>query len=457
VLLPASAPASTPAAIPTVSTPTVAPQKIAPQTVAASSPTPESARRVDAAQGGPLLLLALGVDGEGRVVQRVVESTGLIVERTIDPATGNVLERRPVGSVMGLALTSQRPDSLGNVLRVVRDVTGGLVELTIGQGGVLTRMRTLRLGSIGVATAQGDRATQVVPAPLAAPPAVHALVPSPMPSAVAGAPPTAPPVARVAPVTPVTPLTSPAGVAAAIDSASAPPPLFLGEYTNERGHLVQRFVEASGNITERYLNAAGQLVVRKRAANARLLPLVREYVSGDGEFVRIVRDPLGALLELTFARDGKLARLEMLRPGTIQPSAAPAADRSTVRERAPSIAARAAPSGAPASSPGPAATVTAPPVAAVLSQHADALGQLAQRVVDTDGKIVERTLDAAGKVLQRREVGSILQLRVVSRIPQSDGRIFLIARDLTGALLEVVLGPDRRVTAVRPLDPASSP
>jgi hypothetical protein len=52
-------------------------------------------------------------------------------------------------------------------------------------------------------------------------------------------------------------------------------------------------------------------------------------------------------------------------------------------------------------------------------------------------------------VLSQRDAGSLLQLRVVSQMPQADGRLLLIARDVSGALLEVMLGADRRVVSVK--------
>ena len=55
-------------------------------------------------------------------------------------------------------------------------------------------------------------------------------------------------------------------------------------------------------------------------------------------------------------------------------------------------------------------------------------------------------------MLKQTEVGNLLQLRVMTQIPQGDGTTLLIARDVTGALLEILLGADRKVTSVRRMD-----
>jgi hypothetical protein len=413
-------------------------------------------------QGTQLLLVAVGVRADGNIIQRVVDPAGTLFERVINPITGQVLSKTPIGEVLRLGLVRQAVDSVGNMLRVVQDVTGGLVELTLNQG-VLTRMRVLKLGSAIVSALVPNEPASSSPvvgstsAPLAAvmhspgvvaPGVVATNNPVPVITSSPG------PVATNAPVGAVISPTADDEVETpAPASPDNLPTLLLGQYVNDRGRLVQRYVDAKGNITERYLNAAGQLIVNKRAANARRLPVLREYATSAGQFVRVVRDELGALLELTFRQDGKLAQVRVLArqapgvPQQVARTASPASSRG-VPPVAP-VTPVTPLAGTPAASPTAGLTAPVGSVIVVIAQTVNSLGQVVQRVIDASGKIVERTLDAAGNTIAQRDAGSLLQLRVMSQIPQNDGRVLLIARDVTGTLLEVVLGTDRRVVSVR--------
>ncbi|HJU69022.1 MAG TPA: hypothetical protein VJ650_12360 [Gemmatimonadaceae bacterium] len=427
---PAPVPASgvtPPAVTPAAMTPAVTPAAVTPTALTPSAPVPMAPAQLSDAveQGTKLLLVAVGVRPDGNIVQRVVDPAGTLFERLIDPISGQVLSKTPIGNILKLGLVNQRVDSIGNIVRVVQDVSGGLVELTMSQAGVLTRMRVVKLGSAILSAV-----TQPITSALGA---ANQLVNNSSAGSVLTSPPEEDAEEAPAPVS---------------DSL---PTLLLGQFLNERGRLVQRFVDVRGNITERYLNAAGQLIVKKRASNARRLPPLREYSTATGEFVRVVRDDLGALLELTFGRDGKLGQVRIL---ARDPAAAsqPVPRQTTTTARPPAV-----PPVTPVTPVTPLAAAAAPapfagPVAGVvlvIAQTANAAGQVVQRIVDTGGKIVERTIDASGNAIAQREVGSLLQLRLVSQIPQGDGRLLLIARDVTGTLLEITLGTDRRVQTVR--------
>ena len=425
------------------------------------------------AQGTQLLLVAIGVQPDGNIIQRVVDPAGTLVERVINPISGQVLSKTPIGEVLRLGLVRQAVDSAGNMLRVVQDVSGGLVELTLNQG-ILTRMRVVKLGSaivsglvpneppsrspVPVATNSGVPVATNSGVPVATnagvPVATNSGVPVAMSSGVPVITSSPGPVATNSPVgTLIAPLPDDDIEKAAPAAVDSVPTLLLGQFLNERGRLVQRFVDVKGNITERYLNAAGQLVVNKRAANARRLPVLREYSTSAGHFVRVVRDELGALLELTFRQDGKLAQVRVL--ARQPPGAAPAVARtaSAARSNGVSPVTPVTPvtplMSTPTSQQTAGLTAPAAGIIVVIAQTVNAVGQTVQRVVDASGKIVERTLDAAGNTIAQRDAGSLLQLRVMSQIPQGDGRLLLIARDVTGTLLEVVLGTDRRVVSVR--------
>jgi hypothetical protein len=207
---------------------------------------------------------------------------------------------------------------------------------------------------------------------------------------------------------------------AIVDPDTTKPLLLLAQRVNDRGQIVLRVVDLDGKITERSLNAAGQLVVKKGAANARLLPLMREYIDSKGQYVRLVRDTFGAMLELDFTSQGKLFRVRVLnRPDADVTGAAAAAAM----------------------------------LPSAVAQTVNSVGQIVQHVVLTSGAIVERVLDATGRPLQQREVGSVLKLPALLALAQADGRLVVVARDPTGVLLEIVMrAADRSLLALRTID-----
>jgi hypothetical protein len=205
-----------------------------------------------------------------------------------------------------------------------------------------------------------------------------------------------------------------------VDPDTTKPLLLLSQRVNDRGQIVVRVVDLEGKITERSLNAAGQLIVKKGAANARLLPLVREYVDPKGEYVRLVRDTYGAILELDFTAQGKLSRVRVLNR--------PDADVNG-------------------------AGAVAAQLPSAISRLVNSLGQVVQHQVLTNGTIVESVVDRAGNLVQQRSVGSVLSLPALLALAQPNGQLIVVARDPTGALLEIALrASDRMLLSLRTLD-----
>lgn len=465
-----------------------------------------------------LLVLAATIDDKGEMVQRYVEASGLLMERTINPSDGRVTMVKRVGNVFRLPLVAQRADpGTGALIRTVREpVTGATIDLTFGQAGKLERIRLDQMGTLTGATmataAVTAGRTPASPPPTAMPGTLAA--PSPLPpnalptgalpavtgtllgnvlgngQPAANAPlaanaPNAPlaanaPLAVNAPLAPLAPnaplaanaslavnaplagnLPNAGGLTAAaaantimpslaasamvgntglnlqgglpgLDSANVPrqttpvdpdttkPLLLLSQRVNDRGQIVVRVVDLEGKITERSLNAAGQLVIKKGAANARLLPLVREYVDPKGQYVRLVKDTFGAILELDFSAQGKLFRVRVLnRPDADVNGAAAAAAN----------------------------------LPSAIAQAVNGVGQLIQHVVLTNGSIVERLVDRAGNVIQQRAVGSVLNLPALIALAQPNSQLVIVARDPTGALLEIVMrASDRMLLSLRTLD-----
>ena len=433
----------------------------------AAQQIPLANQAVDSGAAMPkLLILAATIDDKGEMVQRYVDGTGLLMERTINPSDGRVTMVKSVGNVFRLPLVAQRVDqATGALVRTVREpTTGATMDLTFSQAGKLERIRLEQLGTMTGATmataAVTANRTPASPAPTALPGTLAAPLSLPPNALPAGAVPAvvgnllgstlaqnAPlaqhaPAAQNAPLVPLATLAGNLPNAAAglningalpgietptaprqttpVDADTTKPLLLLSQRVNDNGQIVVRVVDLEGKITERSLNAAGQLIVKKGAANARLLPLVREYVDPKGEYVRLVRDTYGAILELDFTAQGKLFRVRVL-------------DR-------------------------PDADVTgAAAVAALLpsaiSQVLNAAGQIVRHQVLTNGTIVESVVDRAGSVLQQRSVGSVLSLPALLALAQPNGQLIIVARDPTGALLEIAMrASDRMLLSLRTLD-----
>jgi hypothetical protein len=209
------------------------------------------------------LVLTSSLTKEGRTVQRVIERTGSIVERVVDPATGKVLGRKDLGNALTLPLVREQMDASGSLLRVVRDATGALIELTLAPEGTLSRLRLLQLGSGG---------------------------PSP----------------GAAPGTPSPGVSGPAGLAAWL----------IGQTVDSLGATVQRVVDLAGKIVERTVDGAGRVVGQREVGNLLKLPLVSETQRPDGRVVRVVRDTAGTLLEVIL---GAAGQVELVRSVTGTP------------------------------------------------------------------------------------------------------------------------------------------
>jgi hypothetical protein len=379
-----------------------------------------------------VLVLAATIDDRGEMVQRVVDTEGTIIERTFHPATGALSLQKRVGTVMRLATLNQRVDPSGAITRMVREpTTGAILELTFNMTGKLSRIRLAQVGTMTSATMATASATAnrspASPPPTALPGTMAP--PSPLPpnalptgavAALAGGA-ANPAHVATAPTTNVINIQSglaslgdvPAAIrhTAVVDPDTTKQLLLLSQRLNDRGQIVVRVMDIDGKITERSLNAAGQLVVKKGAANARLLPLVREYVDAKGQYVRLVRDNYGAILELDFNPDGKLFRVRVLdRPDLDLTGAAAVASQ----------------------------------LPSAVAQTVNNLGQMVQNVVLASGAIVQRLVDRSGQVLQQREVGSVLKLPALVALAQADGRLVVIARDPTGVLLEIIMRADTR-------------
>jgi hypothetical protein len=174
----------------------------------------------------------------------VVERTGSIVERVVDPATGKVVGRKDVGSALTLPLVREQMDASGSLLRVVRDATGALIELTLAPDGTLGRLRLLQLGPAG---------------------------------------------------------SSPGGVAPAALTT-----WLIGQVVDSLGATVQRVVDVCGKIVERTVEGTGRVLRQREVGNLLKLPIVSETQRSDGRVVRVLRDTPGTLLEVILGAAGQI-------------------------------------------------------------------------------------------------------------------------------------------------------
>ncbi|HEX6589668.1 MAG TPA: hypothetical protein VF039_11630, partial [Longimicrobiales bacterium] len=89
-------------------------------------------------------LLSQTVNSLGQTVQRLVTTTGSLVERTVDGAGNAVGTDRTLGSVTSLPLVGETTNAAGQLVRRVRDQSGRVIEYVAGQGGRVTDLRVLR-------------------------------------------------------------------------------------------------------------------------------------------------------------------------------------------------------------------------------------------------------------------------------------------------------------------------
>lgn len=220
------------------------------------------------------LVLTSSLTREGRTIQRVVELTGSIVERVIEPATGKVLSRKELGNALTLPLVREQMDPSGSLLRVVRDASGALIEMTLSPNGTLSRLRLLQLNS-PTPSAGGSGSN------LSAVPGVDAAV---------------------------------RGVTGGVSE------WLLGQIVDSTGGTVQRLVDISGKLLARTVDGTGRVVRQESFGNVLQLTPVSEARRPDGRVVRVVRDSLGSLLEVVLGGQGQLELVRALAdPSSLSP------------------------------------------------------------------------------------------------------------------------------------------
>jgi uncharacterized protein RhaS with RHS repeats len=79
-------------------------------------------------------------------VQRTVDATGNIVEKTLD-TTGKVVTSDTVGNVTNLRVLTETRNSAGQRVRRVQDTAGGVIELTLDTAGKIISSKVLSQGS----------------------------------------------------------------------------------------------------------------------------------------------------------------------------------------------------------------------------------------------------------------------------------------------------------------------
>ena len=213
------------------------------------------------------LVLTSSLTREGRTAQRVVELTGSIIERVVDPATGKVLSRKEIGNALTLPLVREQMDPSGSLLRVVRDASGALIELTLSPNGTLGRLRLLQLNS-PASSSGGQTGSQ------------GAMTPG-IDGAIRG-------------------LTS--------DVAG----WVVSQVADSSGGRVQRVVDISGKVVARTVDATGRVVRQESLGNVLQLAPMSESRRPDGRVVRVVRDSVGGLLEVILGSQGQLELVRAL-------------------------------------------------------------------------------------------------------------------------------------------------
>jgi hypothetical protein len=91
-------------------------------------------------------LLSQTVNTLGQTVQRIVDATGNVVERTLN-TTGGLVNERTVGSLLnlqGLRVLQQTTNAAGQIVRQVQDQSGAVIEYTLSQTGQITGARVIR-------------------------------------------------------------------------------------------------------------------------------------------------------------------------------------------------------------------------------------------------------------------------------------------------------------------------
>jgi len=87
-------------------------------------------------------LLSVYTNPSGRTVQRLVDTTGTLLERTLDP-NGVVVGQRTVGDVTNLKTLSESTNATGQTVRRVADSSGAVLEITLDSANKLVATRVL--------------------------------------------------------------------------------------------------------------------------------------------------------------------------------------------------------------------------------------------------------------------------------------------------------------------------
>jgi hypothetical protein len=88
-------------------------------------------------------VLSQVVSATGQTVQRVLDSSGHIVEKTLNTA-GSVVGSRMVGDITKLPQVRRTTNSAGQTVRRVRDTTGKIIEYVISSAGTVTGVRVVQ-------------------------------------------------------------------------------------------------------------------------------------------------------------------------------------------------------------------------------------------------------------------------------------------------------------------------
>jgi hypothetical protein len=93
-------------------------------------------------------LLSQTVNTLGQTVQRTLDTTGNIVEKTLN-ASGGVLNQRTIGSVLdtaatGLRVVNETTNGAGQTVRRLQDSTGGVIEVTLDNAGKIVNSRIVQ-------------------------------------------------------------------------------------------------------------------------------------------------------------------------------------------------------------------------------------------------------------------------------------------------------------------------
>ena len=90
-------------------------------------------------------VLSQTVNTLGQTVQRTLDTTGNIVEKTLN-TSGGVLNQRTIGSVLdtaatGLRVVGETTNGAGQTVRRLQDSSGGIVEVTLDTAGKIVNSR----------------------------------------------------------------------------------------------------------------------------------------------------------------------------------------------------------------------------------------------------------------------------------------------------------------------------